>query len=212
MSAECCPGGGPAGTEDRLYRRVLWIAFSVNAAMFLIEIAAGIGARSVSLQADAIDFLGDAANYLVSLAVLGMAVAWRARASLLKAAAMIGFGVWVIGAALWHVARGTVPDAEIIGAVGFLALLANVGVAMLLFQHREGDSNRRSVWLCTRNDAIGNLAVLLAAAGVFGTGSGWPDVLVATIMAVLALSSGWRVARQAIAELRHDAALARPAA
>ena len=122
-------------------------------------------------------------NYAISLWVAGMALAWRARAALLKGASLGLLGVWVIGTAGWHAWAGTLPQAEVMGAVGLLALLANAGVALMLYRYRGGDANMRSVWICSRNDAIGNLAVLLAAAGVFGTGTGWPDVIVAAIMA-----------------------------
>jgi Co/Zn/Cd efflux system component len=206
MSAHCCDHDHGDTGDDPVYRRVLVIALVVNLAMFVVEILSSRTAQSDSLLADSIDFLGDGANYAVSLWVLGAAMALRARASLLKAASMAGFGVWVLGSTALHVLAGTVPEAPTMGIVGALALVANVGVAVLLFRFREGDSNRQSVWLCTRNDAIGNLAVLAAAVGVFGTGQGWPDALVAVGMGGLALHSAVRVARQAVSELRPAAA------
>jgi Co/Zn/Cd efflux system component len=202
MSAHCCDHDHGSTGDDPVYRRVLVIALIVNFAMFAIEILSSRAAQSDSLLADSIDFLGDGANYAVSLWVLGAAMALRAKASLLKAASMAGFGVWVLGSTALHALAGTVPEAPTMGVVGVLALLANLGVAILLFRFREGDSNRQSVWLCTRNDAIGNLAVLAAAAGVYGTGHGWPDALVAAGMGVLALHSAVRVARQAMSELK----------
>jgi Co/Zn/Cd efflux system component len=150
------------------FRCALWIALVVNLAMFLIEIGAGWQSRSVSLLADAIDFAGDAANYAVSLVVLGMAATWRSRTALWKGWTMIAFGIVVAGKALWNVIEGAVPEAMTMGIVGVLALAANVGVALLLYAYRNGDANMRSVWLCTRNDALGNVAVLIAAMGVFG--------------------------------------------
>ena len=186
------------------YRRVLWIALAVNAAMFFVELAAGYRSGSLSLLADAIDFAGDAANYAVSLAVLSAALAWRARTALLKSFCMMGFGMFVLGRALWSVFHGVAPDAATMGAVGFLALLANVSVAWMLYAFREGDANMRSVWLCSRNDAISNIAVMLAALGVVGTGSAWPDLAVAAIMAVLALSGGWSVLQHARRELAQE--------
>lgn len=192
-------------SQDPAYRRVLWIALGLNAAMFLVELAAGLAAGSLSLQADALDFLGDAANYGVSLSVLGLALAWRARAALLKALSMGAFGVYVLARAGWALFDGTVPEPMTMGVVGALALATNVGVAAMLYRHREGDSNRRSVWLCSRNDALSNIAVMLAAAGVFGTGSNWPDLAVACVMACLALSSAIQVTRQAAGELRSPA-------
>lgn len=181
---------------------MLWVALAVNAAMFVVEAAAGLSAGSVSLQADALDFFGDAANYAISLSVLSMALAWRARAALIKGLSMGLFGVWVIAASAMNVLGGEVPQAVTMGVVGFVALLANVGVALLLFRFRDGDANMRSVWLCSRNDAIGNAAVMLAAVGVFGTGTLWPDIAVAAVMASLALSAAFETVRKAIVELK----------
>lgn len=206
MSVHCCSHDDGHGDRrgDPRYRRVLCAALGINAAMFLAEIAAGLAAGSVSLQADALDFLGDAGNYGISLFVIGMALSWRARAALAKGATMGLFGVWVLGATAWHAVNGTLPDAATMGAVGFAALLANAAVFAMLWAYREGDSNMRSVWVCSRNDVIGNFAVMLAALGVFGTGTGLPDLTVAAIMGSLALQGGWVVARQASSELRRD--------
>jgi Co/Zn/Cd efflux system component len=160
-----------------------------------------VQAGSLSLLADAVDFAGDALNYAVSLAVLASALAWRARAAMLKAVSMICFGLYVLGGAMWSVWHGDVPQAMTMGVVALLALAANVAVAWMLYAFREGDANMRSVWLCSRNDAIGNVAVFIAALGVFGTGSAWPDLVVASLMAALALHGGWTVLRQARGEL-----------
>lgn len=188
------------------WRRALWIALAVNAAMFAAEIAAGVAAGSAALQADALDFFGDAANYAISLGVAGMALAWRARAALLKGGTLALFGLAVIGTALWYAMIGTRPEPQVMGIVGLLALAANAGVALMLYRFRTGDANMRSVWICSRNDAIGNVAVLAAAAGVFGTGTAWPDIIVATIMAALGISGGVQILRQAWAELQESAA------
>ena len=209
MSAHCDHHGhhhhdhGPVPGEPVPpgYRKVLWIALAVNLAMFLLEIGAGLSSGSASLLADAIDFFGDAANYGLSLAVLAMGALARARAALFKAGTMVLFGVAVLGRAAWGALHGTPPEPMTMGVVGTLALAANVGVGLLLYAYREGDANMRGVWLCTRNDAIGNVAVLLAALGVFGTGTRWPDLLVAAVMAALALSAGLSVLRQARREL-----------
>jgi Co/Zn/Cd efflux system component len=170
--------------------------------MFLVEIGAGLAAGSASLQADALDFFGDAANYAISLLVVGMALRYRATAALAKGSTMGLFGLWIIGAVIWHALHGTLPSAITMGAVGFAALVANAISFGLLWAFRDGDANMRSAWICTRNDVLGNLAVLLAAAGVFGTGTGWPDVIVAAIMASLALQGAWLVIRQSLNELR----------
>jgi Co/Zn/Cd efflux system component len=201
---ECCdhrhvrdPHRGNTG-----YRRVLWAVLVINAAMFLVEVGAGVAAGSASLQADALDFFGDAANYAISLLVVGMVLRYRAIAALAKGATMGLFGLWIIGTVIWHALHGTLPNAYTMGAIGFAALAANAISFVLLWAYRDGDANMRSAWICTRNDVLGNLAVLLAAAGVFGTGTGWPDIIVATIMASLALQGSWLVVQQSLRELR----------
>ena len=188
------------------YRRALWVALIVNALMAVVEVTSGLAAGSVSLLADAVDFAGDAANYGLSLAVLSLALAWRSRVAWIKGWSMAAFGVFVLGRGVWSLLTGQVPEPLTMGVVGTLALAANVGVALLLYRFREGDANMRSVWLCTRNDALGNLAVLAAALGVFGTGQAWPDLIVAAVMATLALSAARSVLRQARAEMAATAA------
>ena len=209
MSANChdCQSSHTLGKAPPAgYRRVLWIALLVNALMFGVEIVGGLTSGSVSLLADAIDFFGDAANYGITLAVLGLGLAWRSRAAMLKAASMMGFGVFVLGKAVWSMSQGVAPEPITMGLIGALALAANLGVAGLLYAFRSGDANMRGVWLCTRNDAIGNVAVMLAALGVFGTGTAWPDLAVASVMAGLAISAGWSVMRQARQEFALDPA------
>ena len=209
MSASCCHGchqddpqrGNPA------YRRILWAVLAINAVMFAVEIGAGLAVGSASLQADALDFLGDAGNYAISLFVVGMALRYRAMAALTKGSTMAIFGLWVLAITGWHAWHGTLPHAFTMGAVGFTALAANAASFALLSSHRWGDANMRSAWICTRNDVLGNLAVLLAALGVFGTGTGWPDITVAAIMAVLALQGATIVVRQSLAELHQPVAL-----
>jgi Co/Zn/Cd efflux system component len=205
MADHCCapPPLNLGQRQDvRAFRRVLWAVLGINAAMFLVEIGAGLAAGSASLQADALDFLGDAANYAISLFVVGMALRYRASAALAKGVTMGVFGLWVIGVTGWHALHGTLPQAITMGSVGFAALVANALSFYLLWRHRMGDANMRSAWICTRNDVLGNLAVLLAALGVFGTGTGWPDIVVAAIMAVLALQGSVTVVRHALAELK----------
>src|SRR4051812_25897805 len=205
--ADCCCTPPPLNLDPHqsnasAYRRVLWAVLAINAVMFLVEIGAGLAAGSASLQADALDFFGDAANYAISLMVVGMALRYRATAALAKGATMGLFGLWVIGAVVWHAIYGTLPNAFAMGAVGFAALAANAASFGLLWAYRGGDANMRSAWICTRNDVLGNLAVLLAALGVFGTGTGWPDIIVAAIMAALALQGAATVIHQSLAELR----------
>src|SRR3954453_5386300 len=197
----CCAPDPQRGNEG--YRRVLWVVLAINAGMFAVEVIAGVTAGPSSLQADAVDFLGDAANYAVSLFVVGMALRYRAMAASAKGATMAGFGLWVIGITVWNAVQGTLPHAFTMGAVGLTALAANAASFGLLWAYRGGDANMRSAWVCTRNDVVGNLAVLFAALGVFGTGTGWPDIIVATIMAGLALQGAWIVIRHSLGELRH---------
>ena len=205
MPAHCCPPPSQPAADPK-YRQVLWIALLLNMVMFGVELAASWTSGSVSLLADSIDFFGDAANYALSLAVLGMALPVRSKAAIVKAACMAGFGVFVLGKAGWSLHAGVPPEPATMGVVGFAALAVNGGVAWMLYRYRTGDANMRSVWICSRNDALGNLAVMLAALGVFGTGSAWPDVLVAAAMAVLALTGAWTVLTHARRELLSTAA------
>jgi Co/Zn/Cd efflux system component len=184
---------------------MLWVALAINFVMFAVEVSSGLRGGSASLLADSLDFLGDAANYGISLFVLGMGLSTRALASRLKGLSMLAFGVWVLGLAAWHLYTGRVPSVPTMGIVGTCALVANGLVAAMLFRFKDGDSNMRSVWLCTRNDVLGNIAVLFAALGVFGTGSAWPDLFVAAVMSMLALTSAVQVLRLSNAELRQRA-------
>lgn len=204
MSAHCHDHGPAAfdGASSR-YKRVLWIVIGLNAAMFGVEIVAGALADSMALQADAMDFAADAATYGLTLAMIGRAATWRASAALLKGASLVLMGGYVLGATIWRVFVTGVPEPLTMGVVGFAALAVNVASALLLYRFREGDANVRSVWLCSRNDAIGNVAVMLAALGVFGTGTAWPDLGVAALMAGLFLWSASQILRQAMGELRH---------
>lgn len=198
---DCSPGQMDA-VSDTSFRSVLWIALAANFAMFLVEIVASLVGDSLSLQADALDFFGDSANYLISLLVLGMSLAHRAYAALFKSVTMALFGSWVIGSALYRAFTHSAPDAVVMSGTAVLALAVNVGVAVLLYRYRGGDSNRRSVWLCSRNDAIGNVAVMLAAAGVFASSSRWPDLAVAVLIATLNVRAAVLVTRLALGELR----------
>lgn len=187
------------------FRKVLWIALIANAAMFFIEVGASWSAGSVSLLADSLDFGGDAANYALSLFVLGMALQTRAKAALLKGVSMGLYGLGVLGFAAYAAMHGEVPSYATMGVVGLMALSVNVGVAAIQYRYRNGDSNMRSVWLCSRNDAIGNLAVLGAALLVGVTQTAWPDLAVAALMATLGLTASVSVIKQARAEIRGEA-------
>ncbi len=201
MSAGCCHRHAAPETDAR-YRRILWVALTINLGMFLVESGAGLKAGSVALQADALDFLADAANFAVSLFLLGVALRGRAIAALAKGATMGLLGLWLLGAMVRHAVSGSVPESPVMGTVGVAAFIANGTVLALLTAYRRGDANMRSIWICTRNDALGNLAVLAAAAGVFGTGRGWPDTIVATIMASLALWGAAQIILYAATEIR----------
>lgn len=206
--SSCCSGSCSASSPppDGRYRKVLWAALLINFVMFGVELASSLAAGSAALLADSVDFLGDAANYAVSLFVLGMAAIWRARAAYAKGLMMGAFGVLVLARVLWSGMNGQVPHAATMGVVSIAAFAANGAVATMLYAFRNGDANMRSVWLCTRNDMIGNLTVMLAALGVFGTRAGWPDIVVASIMALLGLSAAREIIRQARGEMRAQAA------
>lgn len=220
MGASCCTpshnhshdhghGGHDHGHDHgNAARLALWIALILNAGMFVVELGAGLTAGSTSLLADSADFLGDAANYGLALAVLSMALVWRARVALLKGITMGLFGLWVAGMTISHAIAGTVPEPATMGIIGFAALAVNVLVTAILYRFRTGDSNMRAVWICSRNDALGNLAVMAAATGVFATGTAWPDLTVAAFMAILALWGSVQVMRQASAELQQERAAA----
>lgn len=205
MACSSCAPEKTTALNDPRWRRALWIALAVNAAMFAAEMIAGFAAGSKALQADALDFLSDSANYAISLGVAGMALAWRARAALVKGGSLALLGLYIFASTLWAIWTGHPPRAEVMGVVGLTALIANGGVALMLYRFRTGDANMRSVWICSRNDAIGNVAVLLAAAGVFGTRTAWPDLIVAGLMAGLGLWGGFQILRQAREELRGPA-------
>lgn len=212
MSACCdCGSATPKTLVSPRYRRILWAALVINLGMFGVELASGWSAGSASLLADSVDFFGDAANYGLSLLVLSMALTWRSRAALVKGLSMGAFGLYVLGQIAWNLTTGAVPESVTMGVVGGLALTANAAVAAMLYAYREGDANMRSVWLCSRNDAIGNLAVIFAAAGVSYTGTLWPDVAVAALMGGLGLSAAYSVVRQARTEMASTGPLHRAA-
>ncbi len=187
------------------YKRRLWMVIAVNAAMFAVEMGAGQVAGSQALKADALDFLGDALTYGISLAVIGASIRLRTTAALAKGLSLFAMGAWVFGSTLYRVFFIGVPEAEIMGIIGFLALAANLASVALLLPYKDGDANVRSVWLCSRNDAIGNVAVMIAALGVWGTATGWPDLIVAGLMAGLFLNSSVQIIRQALEERREEA-------
>ncbi|MEW9149593.1 cation transporter [Acinetobacter indicus] len=204
MACQCQPA--PVKPDGR-FRTALWIALIINLLMFVVELFGGMYAHSAALWADALDFFGDAANYAISLAVLGMSLYWRATVALLKGITMATFGCLVLVKTVYNYMQGIPPEAITMGVIGGLALVANVVAAVILYRFRDGDSNMKSVWLCSRNDAIGNVAVILAAVGVFGTGSLLPDIIVAVIMAGLGLTAGYQVIKKAWAERRESRAV-----
>jgi len=202
--AGCCGHEARFDGMSAAYKRRLWIVIAINAGMFAVEMGAGQMADSQALKADALDFLGDALTYGISLAVIGASLRTRALAALAKGVSLLLMGLWVFGSTLYHVFVLGVPQAEVMGVIGFMALAANVTSVLLLAAYKDGDANVRSVWLCSRNDAIGNVAVMIAALGVWSTATGWPDLIVAGIMAGLFLNSAWQILVQAIAERRED--------
>jgi Co/Zn/Cd efflux system component len=203
MACSCSHEPAPVKQNSK-FRTALWIALVINLIMFLVELIGGAYAHSSALWADSLDFFGDAVNYAISLAVLGASLYWRATVALLKGLTMAIFGIVVIVKAGYGYLQGIPPEAITMGAIGVLALVANVIAAVILYAFRDGDANMQSVWLCSRNDAIGNIAVIFAAIGVFGTGSLFPDLIVALIMALLGLTGGYRVVKQALRERQRD--------
>ena len=209
MGADCCHHGVTFEGLSADYRRRLWAVIAINAAMFFVEMGAGALAGSQALQADALDFLGDTLTYGLSLAVIGASLRVRARAAFAKGLSLTLMGLWVFGATAWHVLVLGVPRADVMGVVGVMALAANVASVLILAKYKDGDANVRSVWLCSRNDAIGNVAVMLAALAVWATATRWPDLIVAAIMAALFLWSSAQILRQSLGELRSQSAFAR---
>jgi len=207
MACSCSHEPAPPKSNSK-FRTALWIALLINLTLFGVELIGGAYAHSSALWADALDFFGDAVNYGISLAVIGASLYWRATVALIKGLTMAVFGLVVIGKVIYAFMQGIPPEAITMGIIGVLALIANVVTAIILYAFRDGDANMKSVWLCSRNDAIGNVAVIFAAVGVFGTGSLWPDIIVAFIMASLGLNAGYHVVKQALAErvLKHESA------
>lgn len=197
-----CHGNPRFDGLDPRYTRVLWTVIAINGGMFLLEMIAGQLAGSQALQADALDFLGDTVTYGLSLAVIGASLRTRATAALFKGASLTLMGLWVFGATAYHVIVLGQPRADVMGVIAVLALAANATSLLLLMRYKDGDANVRSVWLCSRNDAIGNVIVMVAALGVWGTATAWPDLAVAGIMACLFFYSSCRILRQAWQEYR----------
>jgi len=195
-----CNNNGQSGVSAE-YRKVLWVCLIANAVMFVVQMIASYAAHSVSLLANSADFFSDAANYGISLYVLDQSLRQRAKASLFKGISLGLVGLWVAFETLHHALQPEMPEPLIMAVISAVALAVNVGCAMLLYKYRGGDSNRESVWICSRNDAIGNIAVMIAAAGVFASSTIWPDIIVAAILGWLAVSGSWRIIRLAKKEL-----------
>jgi Co/Zn/Cd efflux system component len=196
-----CHGGVPRfdGLDQR-YKRVLWTVIAINGAMFFTEMIAGQLAGSQALKADALDFLADTVTYGLSLAVIGTSLQTRATAALFKGLSLSLMAFWVLGSTVYHTIILGLPSAELMSGIAVLALAANLASVVMLIRYKNGDANVRSVWLCSRNDAIGNVVVMIAAAGVWGTGTAWPDLGVAALMAGIFLTSSAQILRQAWVE------------
>ena len=205
-----CSGGVPVfdGLDPR-YKRILWTVIGLNATMFVVEMVMGHLAGSQALQADALDFLGDTLTYGLSLAVIGASLRTRATAALFKGLSLSLVASWVLGSTVYHTLILGLPSAELMGGIGLLALAANLASVLLLLRYKDGDANVRSVWLCSRNDAIGNVVVMAAALGVWGTSTAWPDLAVAGLMAAIFCTSSVQILRQAWTEYREESGHAR---
>ena len=187
---------------DPRYKKILWTVIGLNGGMFLVELAGGALAGSQALQADSLDFAADAATYGLSLWAIGKPLATRATAALIKGASLLGIGAWVLGATLWQLLVLGLPNAPMMSGIALMALVANLTSVMLLARYQQGDANVRSVWLCSRNDAIGNVTVIIAAGLVWLLATPWPDLVVALGMAGLFFQSANRILQQAWAERR----------
>lgn len=196
---------------SKSYKRILWVIIVINAVMFFVETLGSVAADSMALRADALDFLGDSITYTITLIAIGQSLKWRASAAMLKGISLMLMGLWVLFSTIYRVFVLGVPNDLIMGSVALLAFTANLTSALLLMKYRNGDANVRSVWLCSRNDAISNLAVIVAAVVVGATQSAWPDLIVAGLMAGLFLQSAFLIIRQAKAELRSLSTDAHPA-
>ena len=197
----CCPSDQKFDGSSVAYRRALWAVIFINLLMFVVEISAGFASGSQSLKADALDFAGDTMTYTISLLVIGSALAVRAKAALFKGGLLFAIAIAVLSMTLLRAFSGEPPVAETMGIVGFAALLANAISVLILLKWRDGDANVRSVWLCSRNDAIGNVGVIVAGGVVALTGTAWPDLLVAALLAGLFLKSASAITLQALREL-----------
>ncbi|MGH1429268.1 MAG: cation transporter [Arenicella sp.] len=200
--AKCCGNDAKFDGISDDYKRRLWIIIALNAIMFFVEMTAGQFAHSQSLQADALDFLGDSVTYTISLAVIGSSIQVRTNAALFKGISLFIMGLWVLSSTIYSAFYTSIPKAEMMGVIGFLALLVNLSTVLILMNYKEGDANVRSVWLCSRNDAIGNIAVMIAALSVWGSASRLPDLVVAMIMSGLFISASVQIIRQALSEKR----------
>ena len=193
----CCSGNCNFDGLSASYKRMLWWVIAINGLMFIIEMSAGIGAQSQALQADALDFLGDTLTYGLSLWVIGKSLTLRSNIALFKGYSLLLMALWVFGSTLYRVFALSDPNAYTMGGIALLAFAANIISVLLLMKYKNGDANVRSVWLCSRNDAIGNLVVLVAASAVWFSNSAIPDLIVAFILASLFLSSSWQIIQQA---------------
>ncbi len=201
--ASCCENKSCELTAMRQrHGRVLWIVLVINVAMFFVESVAGLQAHSTSLLADALDMLGDSLVYGFSLFVLARSARWQAMAAVVKGGFMLAFGLGVLGEAGYKALNPIMPGIEMMGIVGTLALFANLACFFLLYRHRSDNLNMNSTWLCSRNDLIANIGVLIAAGTSYQFSSRWPDIIVGTLIAGLFLQSAFGVLRQSIRQLR----------
>ena len=198
--ADCCSTSPVFTGMDPLYKRALMWVIGINATMFVVELVAGLSAGSQALQADALDFLADSVAYGMALWAIGRAAKTRALVAIYKAISLLLMGLWVLGSTVYHFFVVGNPVAEVMGGIGLLALAANLLSVVILAKYRDGDANVRSVWLCSRNDAIGNVAVILASVAVWWSGTAWPDLVVALVMSGLFVWSAKSIFVQAMQE------------
>lgn len=203
MMSDCgCEADTARAGVDPAYRRALWIVVLLNLGFGVIELAGGYLAGSQALKADSLDFIGDGSITLVGLLALGWAAAARSRTALIQGLFLATLGLGVIGTAIWRAFNAIPPEADLMGGIGVVALVVNIMAALVLARFRDqGDATARAIWLFSRNDALANVAVIIAAGLVAWTGEAWPDLVVAGVIALLFLHSAYDIVRDAIGEM-----------
>lgn len=200
----CCSNEDEIQLMKQSHGRVLWIVLAINASMFLVELVVGVLSQSTALMADSLDMLGDALVYSFSLFVLGKGIKWEAKASVLKGVIMLSFGIGVLAEAVYKILNPVVPEAGSMGITGAAALVMNSICFYLLWKHRGDNLNMQSTWVCSRNDLIGNVGVIIASGLTAVTASKWPDIAIGLSIAAMFVNSAIQVLREAKSALAQN--------